>query len=210
MCSQRLCSILNKAEKWIARPSKIPRPVRGIRLQPATPAPTSNPIVVRECHQDLVQAFICRLDYCNSMLFGISDELLRHLQSVWPHHTSVMAAALAASPSTQMRSRSRAELIHQSLVGAAPTYFADDCCLLSDVVVTHCGPTPMTCGSCSCREHITNSVTGVSRLPVLNCGTTSHQTTGLTFDSIRQSLKSHLFGDRSTQGTLLNLQALYK
>ena len=31
-----------------------------------------------------------------------------------------------------------------------------------------------TCGSCSCREHITNSVIGVSRPPVLDCGTTFH------------------------------------
>ena len=31
----------------------------------------------------LVQAFLsCRLDYCNSLLFGISDGLLRRLQSV--------------------------------------------------------------------------------------------------------------------------------
>ena len=31
----------------------------------------------------LVQAFIsCRLDYCNSLLFGISDGLLRRLESV--------------------------------------------------------------------------------------------------------------------------------
>jgi len=31
----------------------------------------------------LVQAFIlCRLDYCNSLLCGVSDGLLQHLQSV--------------------------------------------------------------------------------------------------------------------------------
>jgi len=42
------------------------------------------------------------------------------------------------------------------------------------LVVTHCGPTPMTRGSCSCREHITNSVIGVSRPPVLDCGMTFH------------------------------------
>ena len=36
----------------------------------------------------------------------------------------------------------------------------------------HCGPIPMTCGSCLCHEHITNSVIGVSRPPVLDCGTT--------------------------------------
>ena len=32
----------------------------------------------------------------------------------------------------------------------------------------------MTCGSCSCNEHITNSVIGVSRPPVLDWGTTFH------------------------------------
>jgi len=42
------------------------------------------------------------------------------------------------------------------------------------LVVAHCGPTPVTCGSCSCRELITNSVMGVSRPPVLDCGTTFH------------------------------------
>ena len=46
------------------------------------------------------------------------------------------------------------------------------------LVVAHCGPTPMTCGSCSCREHITNSVIGVSRPPVLDCGTTFHSDYG--------------------------------
>jgi len=40
-------------------------------------------------------------------------------------------------------------------------------------VVAHCGPTPMTCGSSSCREHV-NSVIEVSRPPVLDCGTTFH------------------------------------
>ena len=32
----------------------------------------------------------------------------------------------------------------------------------------------MTCGSSSCREHIKNSLTEVSQLPVLDCGTTFH------------------------------------
>ena len=42
------------------------------------------------------------------------------------------------------------------------------------LVIAHCGPTPMTCGSCLCSEHITNSVIGVSQMPVLDCGTTFH------------------------------------
>jgi len=45
------------------------------------------------------------------------------------------------------------------------------CCQL---VVANCSPSPMTCGSCLCREHITNSVIGVSRPLVLDCGTTFH------------------------------------
>jgi len=51
-----------------------------------------------------------------------------------------------------------------------------------------------------CHEHITNSVIGVSRPPVLDCGMTFNLDYGgrdLPFDSFRQSLKTHLFGDRS-------------
>jgi len=40
--------------------------------------------------------------------------------------------------------------------------------------VAHCDPTQIPRGSCSYREHITNSVIGVSRPPVLACGTTFH------------------------------------
>ena len=42
------------------------------------------------------------------------------------------------------------------------------------LAVAHCGPIPMTCGSCLCHEYITNSVIGVFRPPVLDCGTTFH------------------------------------
>ena len=46
------------------------------------------------------------------------------------------------------------------------------------LVVAHCGPIPMTCGSCLCHEHITNSVIGVSWLLVLDCGMTFHLDSG--------------------------------
>jgi len=39
------------------------------------------------------------------------------------------------------------------------------------LVVAHCGPTPMTRGSCSCHELTTNSVIGVSRPPLSDYGT---------------------------------------
>ena len=58
-----------------------------------------------------IRLILCRLDYCNSLLYGISDGLLQRLQSVQnaaarlvtgtrrSDHTSVAAAALAASSS---------------------------------------------------------------------------------------------------------------
>jgi len=39
---------------------------------------------------------------------------------------------------------------------------------------THCSPTPITRGSCSCHELTTNSVIGVSRPPVPDYGMTFH------------------------------------
>ena len=66
------------------------------------------------------------------------------------------------------------------------------------LAVAHCGPIPTTRGSCLCREHITNSEIGVSRPPVLDYDLPPGlRRPGLTFDSFRQSLKTHLFGDRS-------------
>ena len=76
---------------------------------------------------------------------------------------------MAASPSTSgVQDRGFAGLVHQSLVGVAPSYLADNCRLLSDAgrdSVIHCGPIPMTYRSCSCREHIclTNLAIWVSR-----------------------------------------------
>ena len=134
----------------------------------------------------LVHAFIsCHLDYCNSLLFGISDRLHRRLQSVQNaaarlvtgarrcDHITPVLRQLHWLPVRQRVVFKIAGLVHQSLVGATPTYLADDCHLLLDV-----GRHPLwsnsTCGSCSCLEHITNSVIGVSRPPVLDCGTTIH------------------------------------
>ena len=36
----------------------------------------------------------------------------------------------------------------------------------------------ITCGNCLCHEHITNSVIGVTRPPVLDYGTTFHLDSG--------------------------------
>jgi len=92
----------------------------------------------------LVQAFIsCRLDYCNSLLYGISDGLLCPLQSVQNAAARLVSGARLRDHITPVLQlhwlpvRQRivfkvAGLVHQSLAGVTPAYLADDCCLLSD------------------------------------------------------------------------------
>ena len=76
----------------------------------------------------LVQAFIsCHLDYCNSLLYGVSDGLLQHLQSVQnapprlvtgarrSDHIAPVLRQLHWLPVRQ-RSRSRGSCISRSLV----------------------------------------------------------------------------------------------
>ena len=64
----------------------------------------------------LVQAFIsCRLDYCNSLLYGVTDKLMRQVQSVQnaaagkadhssetsrTHHTDIASTLLVAGQTT--------------------------------------------------------------------------------------------------------------
>jgi len=90
----------------------------------------------------LIQALVsCRLDYCNSLLFGISDRLLRHQQSVQNAAACLVRGAHRCDhitpvlwlPVCQRVVFKIAGLVHQSLVAAAPAYLTDDCRLLSDV-----------------------------------------------------------------------------
>ena len=97
-------------------------------------------------NKTLVQAFIwCRLDYCNSLLFGISDGLLLRLQSVQNaaarlvtgvrrcDHITPVLRQLHWLPVRQRVVFKIAGLVRHSLVGLAPAYLAVDCRLLSDV-----------------------------------------------------------------------------
>ena len=94
----------------------------------------------------LVQAFVsCRLDYCNSLLFGIADGLMCRLQSVQNaaarlvtgtrrcDHITPVHRQLHWLPVRQRVNFKVAALVHRSLSGDAPPYLADDCRLVADV-----------------------------------------------------------------------------
>ena len=161
----------------------------------------------------LVQTFIsCRLDYCNSLLFGISDGLLRRLQSVQNAAAHLVTGARRCDHITPvlrllhlLSVRQRvvfkiAGLVHQSLVGLAPAYLADDCRLLSDV-----GRRPLRSNSNDMRKLLvprTHNKLGDMSFSAAgprlwNDLPPELRRPGLTFDSFRQSLKTDLFGDRS-------------
>ena len=89
---------------------------------------------------------------------------------------------------------------HQSLVGLAPAYLADDCRLLSGV-----GRRPLRSNSNDMRKLLVsrthnklgNRSFSAAGPRLWNDLPPGLRRPGLTLDSFRQSLKTHLFGDRS-------------
>jgi len=65
--------------------------------------------------------------------------------------------------------------------------------------LTHCGPIPMTCESCSCRKHnnLGDRSFSAAGPRLWNNLPPGLWRPGLTFDSFTKSLKSHLFGNQS-------------
>jgi len=99
-----------------------------------------------EATKTTVQAFIsCRLDYCNALLYGIADDLLRRLQSVQNAAARLVAGSRRSDHITPVLRRLHwlpvrrriefklALLTHKSLNGSTPRYLSDDCQLVSDV-----------------------------------------------------------------------------
>ena len=93
----------------------------------------------------LIQAFVsCRLDCCNSLLYGVSDDLMRKLQSIQNAAARLITGArrydhimhvlrqLQWLPVRRRVDFKIACLAHQSLSGLAPAYLADDINLVAD------------------------------------------------------------------------------
>jgi len=98
----------------------------------------------------LVHAFISsRLNYCNSLLYSVDDELLQKLQVIqnaaanvvtgdrkFDHITPVLCK-LHWLPICQCLSFKLAKTVFKCLSGLAPSYLADDCMPVSSVDSRH-------------------------------------------------------------------------
>ena len=97
-----------------------------------------------DASKTLVHAFISsRLDYCNSLFYGIADGLLKKLQSIQNaaarlitgtrrrDHITPVLQQLHWLPVRKRIDFKVACLVFKSLTGQAPEYLSDDCRLIS-------------------------------------------------------------------------------
>ena len=102
-------------------------------------------VLLAETGRTVVHAFVSlRLDYCNSLLFGNSDNLLRRLQTVQnaaaplvtgtrrrEHVITPVWSQLHWLPVWQRIEFKLAVLVYKAMNGLSPQYLADDCQLTS-------------------------------------------------------------------------------
>ena len=101
--------------------------------------------LTHEAARTLVQAFICcRLDYCNSLLYGVSHGNIRQVQSVQNaaarlftgarrrEHISPVLRQLHWLPIQSRVNFKLACFVFSSLSGHAPSYLSDDIHLVSE------------------------------------------------------------------------------
>ena len=102
--------------------------------------------LIDDWSKTLAQAFVGgRLDYCNSLLYGVSEDLLRRLQSVQNaaarfitgarkyDHISPVLRDLHWLPLQQRIIFKIATLMHRCLTGLTPSYLATDCIAISSM-----------------------------------------------------------------------------
>jgi len=98
-----------------------------------------------EAAKTLVQAFIsCCLDYCNSLLYGVTENVMRRVQSLQNaaaclitgarrrDHITPVLCQLHRLPVRQQVEFKLTCLVRQALCGQMPTYLADDIHLVSE------------------------------------------------------------------------------
>ena len=108
------------------------------------PRPLCRPLPA-EATKTLVQTFIlCRLDYCNSLLYGVTDKLMRQVKSVQNaaarlitgakrrEHITPILCQLHSLPVRRRVEFKMASLVYQVLSSKVPVYLADDIHLASE------------------------------------------------------------------------------
>ena len=155
----------------------------SLRLQSAAPAQTSSPFAVHECHQDLSRRSspVAWTTVTHCFMASATDyfnDSSRCTSCRRSDHITLVLRQLHWLPVRQRVAVKIAVLVHQSLAGAAPAYLADNCHLLSDA-----GRRPLRSHSSDIQEaaratNTTNLAIGVSRQPVLDCGTIFHPDCG--------------------------------
>jgi len=168
--------------------------------------------------QTVVQAFISRrLDHCNSLLYGVSENLMRRVQSVKNavarlltgarrrDHISPVLRRLHWLPVRRRIDFKLAFLVHLSLAGQAPHYLAEDIHLVA------AGPGRQFRSSTdrSCSVPLTYSTSGdrsfaAAGTRVWNSLPSNLCDEKLSFRSFRRLLKTHWFtADHSAMWTIV-------
>ena len=164
-----------------------------------------------EARKTVVHAFVSsRLDYCNSLLFGVTDSLVQRLQAVQnaaarlvsgtrrSEHVTPVLRQLHWLPVRQRIEFKMAVLVYKALNGLSPQYLADHCQLItttgrrrlrsSNVATCDVPRTRTTLGDRSftaAGAHLWNN------LPL------HLRDFELSLSEFRRLLKTHLFGRRS-------------
>ena len=173
--------------------------------------------VVRSLTEDadktLVHAFISiRLDYCNSLLCGISDTLLRRLQSVQNaaahvitrtprrDHITPILHHLHWLPVRQRVAFKLAVLVYKALNNRAPEYLSQDCWLVGDTDRRELRSSHnYTCASVTTGTRFGNRAFTAAGPRLWNSLPADVRRTDVTVETYCRKLKTYLFGrDAST------------
>jgi len=183
---QHCCPLANRVEYidreqiWVSITPKVPLPVGG-----SGPSPKHDSFCPYESTSQTVPSSIG-----SSVILPGSRSLTTDRQTDMCIEQRAVSYAMHSDPAQQCSSN--AVYVHQSLLGLAPAYLADDCRFLSDV-----GRRPLRSNSNDMRKLLVPRTHNKIGDRSFSAAGPRLRRPGLTFDSFRQSLKTHLFGDRS-------------
>lgn len=167
--------------------------------------------VVRSLSADaartIVQAFVSsRLDYCNSVMYGVADGLMQRLQAVQNaaarlvtgtrrrDHITPVLRQLHWLPVRQRVNFKLAVLVFKALHGLAPCYLANDCQLVTDAGRRHLRSSEAaTCVLQRTNTRFGDRAFGASGPSVWNSLPTELRQSDLSLGQFRRALKTFLF-----------------